>query len=165
METKPLDAIDRKTRTINSSQWRMFCGNPSDERWAKFRSIVGVRARTLTPYEALMLWALRQWRVICRDMGIPFRIEEDLLVLERRVNEWLARNVEAQGMTAIEQIATLNNVEGRNFPTLIKLLLGKSVSEKSLYRLGGTPGMPKFSLNQRYSKTQVQMYLSAIGSN
>ncbi len=112
-----------------------------------------------------MLWALRQWRVICRDLSIPFKVEEDLLELEKRVNEWLVKNVEAQGATAIEQIATLNNVEGRNFPTLVKLLLGKSVSERSLYRLGNTPGMPKFSLNQRYSKVQVQMYLNTIGSN
>lgn len=165
MKSKPLDSIDRKTRTIDSSQWRLFCGSPSSERWAKYRSVLGVKARTLTPYEALMLWALKQWRVICRDLGIPFRVEENLLVLEKRVNEWMIQNVEAQGVTAIEQIATLNNVEGRNFPTLIKLLLGKSVSERSLYRIGNTPGFPKFSLNQRYTKPQVQKYLNAIGSN
>ncbi len=165
MEARPLDSIDRKTRTINSAQWRMFCGNPSDERWAKYRSIVGVQARTLTPYEALMLWALKQWRVICRDLDIKFRVEDNLLVLETRVNEWLIKNVDVEGVAAIEQIATLNNVEGRHFPSLIKLLLGKSISEKSLYRMGNLPGMPKFSLNQRYTKPQVQLYLKRIGLN
>jgi hypothetical protein len=158
----PLEALDRESRTINGLQWRQFCDSPSEERWAKYRSIVGAKGRTLTPYQALMLWALRHWRVICKDLGETFRVEEDICTVETKLSRWLERNADAQGVTALSALTTLNSVEGRDFPVLMQLLLGKSISERMFYRIGQTKGVPKFSLTQRYSKTQVQKYMTLI---
>jgi hypothetical protein len=158
----PLESLNRESKTINGVQWRQFCGWPSEERWAKYRSIVGAKGRSLTPYEAMMLWALRHWRVICKDIGEVFRVEEDICVVESKLSQWLIHNMKNQGLAAVDKLTTLNSVEGRHIPVLVQLLLGKSISERSLYRIGQTKGMPRFSLTQKYSKAQVQKYLGAI---
>lgn len=161
----PLESLNRESRTINGLQWRQFCGWPSEERWAKYRAIVGAKGRTLTPYQALMLWAIRHWRVICKDLGEVFRLEEDIFIVETKLSQWLISNASAQGVTALDKLTSLNAVEGRHFPVLAQLLLGKSISERTLYRLGQMKGMPKFSLSKTYSKPQVQKFLNMIALN
>jgi hypothetical protein len=142
----------------------MFCDNPSHERWAKYRAIVGItgRRRTLTSYEALMLWALRHWRTVCREIGEPFILPGTVLDMEPIVNVWLRKSTQSLGLTALTQITTLNNVQGRDFSNLVQVLLGKSISERSLYRIGQMLGVPSFSITKRYTKNQVQKYLKVI---
>lgn len=116
----------------------------------------------MTPYEALMLWALKHWRTVCRELGEIFVLPDTVLDMEPIVNVWLKESTRSLGLTALTQITTLNNVQGRDFSNLVQVLLGKSISERSLYRIGQMLGVPSFSLAKRYTKSQVQKYLKVI---
>jgi len=81
-------AINGDAKTINGVRWRQFCEWPSEERWAKYRAIVGAKGRKLTQRQAVLLWAVRNWRVICKDLGETFRLEEDIAQVERKLRVW-----------------------------------------------------------------------------
>ena len=155
--------LDRKQRLINGAQWRLFCGDPSDETWARHRAIVGIgRRRTLTPYEALMLWALRNWRAVCKDLGVKFASPVDLIEAEQMVDRWLVAGHQSFNATAIGQIAGLNQVEGAQLEELVRVILGKSISERTLYRIGQQRGIPAYRRRSQYNKAQIQRIIAAI---
>lgn len=163
MET-PLKCIDRQKKEIDGSQLRLMMGGVSDERWAVWREIAGVqkRVRTLTRYEALILWALKHWRVICKDLGQPFALPKNILEIEPMLNQWLLLETNRFECESLECLVSLNAVKGNNFPTLIKVILGESISETSLRRIGNIKGIPPFSRTKTYTKEQVQKYLNHI---
>jgi hypothetical protein len=109
-----------------------------------------------------MLWALRNWRAVCKDLGVSFASPADLIEAEQMVDRWLVAGHQSFSAQAIGQIAGLNQVEGAQLEELVRVVLGKSISERTLYRIGQRRGIPAYRRRNQYNKAQVQRIISAI---
>jgi len=164
-----LSELDKETPLIESGALRATLDSPSSERWAVFRSAIGMgandRKRKLTQREAVLLTVRRYWRSICQQVDEEYKSNPDIFDLERVANKWLL-SYEIDGVYgAIARLEILTEVKGKNLAALLETCLGKSVSERTIRRKCEARGMPKYRREGIYSHRQIQKIRNAIVSS
>ncbi len=159
-----INDLDHQTRRCDSKSVRASCAfergqeTLSDHTWARYRQICKVppRIQTLTYREAMLL-------LVCAALHKAGHQRVSYLQTVAEANKRLGSDV---GEMAIARLSKTCGAEarilGRDLPQVIYDLTQRRISERTLYRWGSKPGLPRYERDREYTPREVRRWLKAI---
>lgn len=159
-----INDLDHQTRRCDSKAVRACCAferggeSLSDHTWARYRAICKVppRIQSLTDREALLL-------LVCAGLHRLGNQRVSWLQVVTEANKRLGSEV---GEIAIARLSKACGADarilGRDLPQVIYDLTQRRISERTLYRWGKKPGIPRYERDKQYTIKEVRKWLKAI---
>lgn len=156
-----LQDLNSTNRTCDSRQVRLACAlerahgrsDLDDRTWWQYRRLCKVprSVKKLTQQEVILL-------LVCASLH---RAGQTNITHLQIVVEAEKRSTTPQAIAQIDRFCGEGaSITGREILEYLKAI-GKPRSDKTLYRWGQKKGLPKFSLNRKYTPWQVRRILEA----